>query len=71
MSFVALFFFRMQLESCPNRICLAVLGRLLLTLSYFGGMVGGFACFGQFLVSGWGAFTYISMQTPSSFSFFK
>ena len=33
-SFVALFFWRMSFETCPKRTCLAVLGYLLLNLSY-------------------------------------
>ena len=39
-TFVALFFWRMSFETCSKRISLAVLGRLFLTLSYFGRGVG-------------------------------
>ena len=38
--FCGAFFWRMSFETCPKSISLAVLGRLLLTLSYFGWGVG-------------------------------
>ena len=42
--FCGAFFLTMSFETCPKSICLAVLGRLLLTLSYFVRTVGGCVC---------------------------